>query len=74
MKNGSLELDSCRVRWNEETEEEEAGDRRITSVRDLSLSCSVTSGNHTVGSADSVGSADRTCFRFIMLCRQLIRN
>ena len=45
-------------------QEEEAGDRRVTSVRDLSLSCSVTSGNHTVG------SADRTCFSFIILCSQ----
>ena len=89
MKNGSLELDSCRVTWNEEEEagvrreeeeeagvrreeeeEEEVGVRRVTSVRDLSLSCSVASGNQTGGSG-----SDRTCFikfrfTFIILCRQ----
>ena len=65
MKNGSLELDSWRVRWNEEAEEpEEAGDRRITSVRALSLSCSVYRGNQ-IGTC----SVERTCFSFIILCR-----
>ena len=63
MKNGSLEQDSWRVRWNEEAEEE-TGDRRITSVSALSLSCSVYRGNH-IGAC----SVERTCFSFIILCR-----
>ena len=62
MKKGSLELDLCRVSWNEEEEAEKAGDRRITSVRALSLSCSVYRGNHI-----RAGSVDRTCFSFIIL-------
>ena len=62
MKNGSLELDSWRVRWNDEARE--AGDRRITSVRALSLSCSVCRGNHI-----RAGSVERTCFSFIILRR-----
>ena len=62
MKNGSLDLDSWRVRWNDEAGE--AGDRRITSVRALSLSCSVYRGNQ-IGTC----SVERTCFSFIILCR-----
>ena len=62
MKNGSLEQDSWRVRWNDEAGE--AGDRRITSVRALSLSCSVNRGNHM-----RAGSFERDCFSFIILRR-----